>query len=100
MKKLISAFLLFMAFGIPTAHAAEIKVAAVSFHSKEMAYNIPQMMDISVKAAQEGAKLIVFPEMSSTGFLYSSFAEARLNMDTFPGKATEAFGRIAEKHYL
>lgn len=98
MKKILSVFLLFIAIGITPVKAAEVKVAAVSFHSKDLAYNIPKMSDISVKAAQNGAQLIVFPEMSSTGFLYSSFAEARPNMDTFPGKATEAFGRIAEKH--
>lgn len=80
------------------AQAAEIKVASVSFHSKDIAYNIPKMSELSEDAAKNGAKLIVFPELSSTGLLYPSFADAKPNMDMFPGKATDAFGRIAQKY--
>lgn len=97
MKKITSIFLLFMSMSVALAQAAEVKVAAVSFHSKEMAYNIPKMADISATAAQNGAKLIVFPEMASTGFLYNTYEEAKNNTDTFPGKATAAFGLVAQK---
>lgn len=96
MKKLITAL-----FGIALMYqvnAAEIKVASVSFHSKDIAYNIPKMSDLSEDAAKNGAKLIVFPELAASGFLYPSFADAKPNMDTFPGKATNAFGRVAQKY--
>jgi predicted amidohydrolase len=83
---------------ISQLQAAEVKVASVSFHSKDIAYNIPKMSGISEDAAKNGAKLIVFPELASTGFLYPSFADAKPNMDTFPGKATDAFGRVAQKY--
>ena len=94
-KLILTLFSLLLMFQV---QAAEIKVASVSFHSKDLAYNLPKMSEISEVAAKNGARLIVFPEMSSTGFLYNSFAEAKPNMDTFPGKSTEAFGRVAQKY--
>lgn len=98
MKKISLALLLSISIGLSVANAAEVKVAAVSFHSKDQAYNIPKMSEISVTAAKNGARLVVFPEMSSTGFLYPTLNEAKPNMDTFPGKATEAFGQVAQKY--
>lgn len=86
-----------MSLGLGAVQAAEVKVASVSFHSKDQSYNIPKMAEISATAAKNGAKLVVFPEMSSTGFLYSSLNEAKPNLDTFPGKATAAFGQVAQK---
>jgi predicted amidohydrolase len=100
MKKIITAFTLLVALGISMANAAEVKVASVSFHSKDQSYNIPKMSEISVTAAKNGAKLVVFPEMSSTGFLYSSLNEAKPNLDTFPGKATAAFGQVAQQNNI
>ena len=98
MKKIFSFCLALAALHLSTAFSAEIKVASVSFHSKDMAYNIPKMVDLSADAAKNGAKLIVFPEMASTGFLYMTQEQAGPNLDTFPGKATEAFGQVAQKY--
>lgn len=95
MKKLL--FALSNLLLIFQLQAAELKVASVSFHSKDQSYNITKMAEISATAAKNGAKLVVFPEMSSTGYLYSSLNEAKPNLDTFPGKATEAFGQVAQK---
>ena len=96
MKKFTIVFTLLMSLGLEQAHAAEVKVASVSLHSKDQSYNIPKMSEISATAAKNGAKLVVFPEMSSTGFLYSSLNEAKPNLDMFPGKATAAFGKVAQ----
>jgi predicted amidohydrolase len=98
MKKILYFCFALVALNLSTAFAAEIKVASVSFHSKDMAYNIPKMADISADAAKNGAKLIVFPEMASTGFLYMTLEQAGPNVDTFPGKATAAFGQVAQKY--
>jgi predicted amidohydrolase len=98
MKKITLVFALLMSLGLGMVQAAEVKVASVSFHSKDQAYNIPKIAEISATAAKNGAKLIVFPELASTGFLYPSFADAKPNMDTFPGKATDAFGRVAQQY--
>ncbi|MEJ1939111.1 nitrilase-related carbon-nitrogen hydrolase, partial [Nostoc sp. NIES-2111] len=86
MKTLTMAFLATaMALGLQAAHPAqarEVKVATATFHPKDQAYNVPKMVQLSAEAAQNGARLIVFPEMASTGFLYLSAAEAGPNIDT------------------
>ena len=55
---------------------------------------------MAVEAAKNGAKLIVYPEMASTGFLYLTEKEAGPNIDTVPGIATEAFGKVADEHNI
>lgn len=104
MKTLTMAFLATaMAFGLQAVHPAQardIKVATATFHPKDQAYNVPKMVQLSAEAAQNGARLIVFPEMASTGFLYLSAAEAGPNIDTVPGTATAALGKVADAHNI
>lgn len=78
------------------SEAREIKVATATFHPKDQAYNIPKMVQMAGDAAKNGAKLVVFSEMASTGFLYLSAAEAGPNIDTVPGIASSAFGKVAD----
>ena len=92
-----------MLLGVGAAHpveAKEIKVAAGTFHLKDQAHNIPKMVQMSLDAASNGAKLIVFPEMASTGFLYMTAAEAGPNIDTVPGTATATLGKVAEANNI
>lgn len=100
MTKITSVIFLLISIGLSVANASEVKVAAVSFHSKDQTYNIPKMSDIAVTAAKNGAKLVVFPEMASTGFLYLTLNEAKPNVDVFPGKATAEFGKVAQKYNI
>lgn len=84
------------------AHAAapgeakEVKVATATFQPKDQAVNVPKMVEMAADAAKNGAKLVVFPEMASTGFLYLTAADAGTNIDTVPGIATDALGKVAE----
>lgn len=80
------------------AQAKDVKVAAVSFHPRDMDYNLPKLVEIASEAARNGAKLIVFPEMASTGYLYPGVAQLGPNFDTLPGKATAALGKVAREH--
>jgi len=102
MKKLTMALLATaMAFCLQAAHPAlakEVRVATATFHPKDQAHNVPKMVQLSTEAAKNGARLIVFPEMASTGFLYLSTAEAGPNIDTVPGKATAELGRVADEN--
>jgi predicted amidohydrolase len=104
MKKLTMALLATtIALGLQAAtpvQAKEIKVATGTFHSSDQAHNIPKMVQMSVDAARNGAKLIVFPEMASTGFLYLTAAEAGPNIDTVPGTATSTFGKVADENNI
>lgn len=79
------------------SEAREIKVATATFHPKDQAYNIPKMVEMATEAAKNGAKLIVFPELSSTGFLYLTAEDVGPNMDTIPGQATHALSKIADQ---
>ena len=104
MKKLTMALLATtMALGLQAATpvlAKEIKVATGTFHPTDQAQNVPKMAAMAVEAARNGAQLIVYPEMASTGFLFLTEKEAGPNIDTVPGVATEAFGKVADEHNI
>jgi predicted amidohydrolase len=79
--------------------AADVKVAAVQYKSKDISYNISKMSELSIDAAKNGAQLIVFPELAVSGYLsITSLNKVKENSDTVPGKATSAFGKIAQKY--
>lgn len=95
---LISATTVLSLLATAPADAKEIKVATATFHPGDQAHNVPKMVEMAGEAAKNGAKLIVFPELSSTGFLYLTAADAGPNIDTIPGQATSALGKIAEQN--
>lgn len=47
---------------------------------------------------QTGARLVVAPEMCTTGYDYTSRADIAPYVDTIPGKATEAVGKLCASH--
>ena len=79
-------------------HAAEVKVASVSYATQDLAYNLPKMSGLAIDAAKNGAQLIVFPELSATGDAYLTLKQAIPNLDTVPGKSTAAFAKIAQQY--
>lgn len=83
---------------INLVHAAEVKVASVSYGTQDLAYNLPKMSELAIDAAKNGAKLIVFPELSATGAAYLTLQQAMPNIDTVPGKSTDTFGKIAQQY--
>lgn len=78
------------ATGAASAIADPYKVAAIEFNPafKQREQNFPAMATAVRRAAAEGAKLILFPEMGTTGYLYGSRAEIAPFVDTIPGKTT------------
>lgn len=97
MKKILTA--LIATTFMSQANALEVKVAAVQYTAKDMAYNIPEMSEYAIEAAKNGAKLIVFPEYAASGYLpLISLKGATENSDTVPGKSTNAFGKIAKQY--
>ena len=93
---LMAAAAVLFVYAAAPSEAQEIKVATVTFHLKDQAYNIPKMVEMAGDAAKNGAKLVVFPEMASTGFLYLTAADAGTNIDTIPGLASDALGKVAD----
>jgi predicted amidohydrolase len=79
---------------------APFKAAAVEFNPlfKQREQNFPAMEAAVKQAAQHGARLILFPEMGTTGYLYGSRAEIAPVVDTIPGKTTAFFATVAKKY--
>jgi len=91
-------------FGLSEAsEMTQFKVAMVQMnpvHLDKMA-NVHKMMTFVEEAANQGAKLIVFPELITTGYVgemsppeYNGFYEAS---EPIPGPTTDSFQKIAEK---
>lgn len=58
--------------------------------------NILGLLEAVTKAAQNGAKLIVTPEMATTGYHYQDRRSIKEFVDTIPGKTTTAFEKVAK----
>ncbi len=51
--------------------------------------NLKKCLEFTRKAANQGAKLVIFPEAALTGYCYSSLEEAIPVAETIPGQSTE-----------
>lgn len=76
------------------------KVAAIEFNPvfMELEKNITGLADTANKAASQGAKLIVFPEMVTCGYIYKDRQQIEPFLDTIPGKTTAALEQVCNKH--
>lgn len=75
-------------------------VAAVQFEPRfgEKAYNLAQLLDWTEKAARAGARLIVLPEMATTGYCFKSRAEIAPYVEPVPdGPTVEQFAALAAR---
>lgn len=96
MKKITAFFIAFLALSPVIVHAAEIKVAAVEFNPAEqnLQGNIDGIVAKVTTASQNGAKLIVLPEVAATGWIIASNKDS----DTIPGKVTAAMEVLTKKY--
>lgn len=79
----------------PEFETATTRVAAVQMEPKlgEVAANLDAVLARLDRAADAGARLIVFPECALTGYAFASRAEALAHSTTIPGPTTD---RMAE----
>ena len=79
---------------------APFKAAVVQFNPalNDRDGNLPNLSAALEEAASNGARLIVAPEMSTTGYAYEDREAIGPYVDTIPGKATEVLSAIAAKH--
>ena len=68
------------------------KVATVQFEPTmfEKARNIARLLELCEAAATAGARLIVTPEMGTTGYCWFDRAEVAPFVETIPGPTTES----------
>lgn len=79
---------------------APFKAAVVQFNPilNERDANIEKLAAALEEAASAGARLIVAPEMSTTGYAYADRKAIEAYVDTIPGRATDKLTAIAAKH--
>src|SRR3989338_3321141 len=74
--------------------------AAVEFNPQFMQFqaNLQGIAVAVTKAAQSGAKLIVLPEMATSGYIYANRGQINPNLDTIPDKTTALLAPIAQQY--
>ena len=77
----------------------QVRVAAVQFEPKqfEKKHNILELMRLVRQAASSGSKLIVTPEMGTTGYCWYTREEVAPYVETIPGPTTEQFAELAKE---
>ena len=82
--------------------ASFIRVALVQSNPKIHRFqdNLNSILEKIQEAASAGAKLIVFPECATSGYVYDDLETAAPSCDTLPGIATEAILRACDEHQV
>ena len=79
----------------PAAQASfmQYRVAAIQYEPAlgEKERNVTDLLRLTEEAAQQGARLIVHPEMASTGYCWLSREEIAPFVETLPGPTTDRF---------
>jgi predicted amidohydrolase len=76
------------------------RVAAIQFEPRlgAKAENIAHLLELTQTAARHGARLIVLPEMATTGYCWYDREEIRPHVEPIPGPTTATFGEMA-RHF-
>lgn len=82
------------------ASTEPFKVAAVEFNPEmfEFDRNVDGVCKVIEEAAAHGARLIVLPEASLSGYIYKDLEQFLPYMDSVPGRGTEAIAELTAKH--
>lgn len=75
-------------------------VATVQFEPTmfEKERNVARLVDLCEAAAEAGARLIVTPEMGTTGYCWFDRAEVAREVEPVPGPTTRRFEDLARRH--
>jgi predicted amidohydrolase len=120
MKKFLFLFLIYIAVLIPAGCQIEssetltkenhstayekidkpFQVASIQFNPllNNREQNVKELLKVTEEALKNGAKLVVAPEMATTGYDYANREAIRPFVDTIPGKTTDAFAKLAKKY--
>ena len=79
---------------------ASLIVAALQYRAlpTDKAENLRCLLELVSEAAQNGAGIIVLPELCTTGMNFRNRAEAASQAETIPGPASDAFAGLARRH--
>lgn len=78
----------------------KILVAAVQFEPtlNDKRGNVDRLLPLVTEAAEAGARVIVTPEMATTGYCWYDRREIADLVEPIPGPTTEVFGEIARQY--
>jgi predicted amidohydrolase len=78
----------------------KLLVAAIQYEPAMFAYEVnrEELYHLTEKAAASGAKIIVLPEMATTGYGWSNRWELAPYVETIPGPTTELFSKITREY--
>src|SRR5215213_5616048 len=73
------------------------RVAAIQFEPRlgAKAENIMRLLELTETAARAGARVIVHPEMATTGYCWYDRDEIRPHVEPIPGPTIQAFAELA-----
>lgn len=85
---------------VPEPSIAPYKVAAIQFDPVlgEKDNNISRLLHLTKEAAQHGARLIVHPELATTGYCWLSREEVAPYVEPVPGPTTDRFAQLAAQY--
>src|SRR5688500_3697883 len=80
--------------------AAPFRAAAIQFEPvfDDKERNVAELLRLTEEAARGGARLIVHPEMATTGYCWANRAEVAPFVEPIPGPTTDCFARLAAAH--
>lgn len=87
-----------MSTGVDTVAIAPVRVACCQLAPQvgDKASNLAKTADFIERAAREGARIVVLPELCSSGYVFASRAEARALSDAFEdGETTTLWAGLA-----
>ncbi len=78
----------------------EVKVALIhaEVHWKDKENNVLNLLKLNEEAAKAGARIIVNPELATSGYAFENRADIATLTETIPGPTTRSFGEIAKKY--
>jgi predicted amidohydrolase len=76
------------------------KVASIQFNPmlNERDDNVKELLKLTEKAFKNGAKIVVAPEMSTTGYYYANRTAIQPFVDSIPGSTTKKFAELAKRY--
>ena len=80
---------------MPSYRAATVQFEPTMYEKER---NIARLVALCEQAAAGGARLIVTPEMGTTGYCWYERDEVRPFVETIPGPSTDRFQQICEAH--
>ena len=83
-----------------TPHPTPYQVAAIQYEPTlgEKEKNISDLLELVARAIAHGARLIVLPEMATTGSCWISRDEIATYTESIPGPTTERFELLTKQH--